>query len=111
MPVINPCVFYLMHVADGVGIVCTATAIAALAGSIIYLAFCAADMSTPNWKVVKVAWVAFVVTAAVAVFVPDSKTITKMIVAQNVTYERVEDAADTVQKVYDDIMGLFEEGG
>jgi hypothetical protein len=42
--------------------------------------------------------------------IPTEKTITKMIVAQNVTYERVEVAADTVQTVYEDIMGLFEDG-
>jgi hypothetical protein len=41
--------------------------------------------------------------------IPTESTITKMIVAQNVTYERVEIAADTVQSVYEDIMELFEE--
>ena len=42
-------------------------------------------------------------------FIPNSNTITKMIIAQNVTYERVEVATNTVQEVYEDIMGLFKE--
>lgn len=32
-----------------------------------------------------------------------------MIIAQNVTYERVEQATDTVTDVYNDIMDLFRE--
>ena len=32
-----------------------------------------------------------------------------MIVAQNVTYERVETGTDIVQTVYNDIMDLFQE--
>ena len=32
-----------------------------------------------------------------------------MMVAQNVTYERVEAATDVVQTVYEDIMDLFAE--
>jgi hypothetical protein len=44
-----------------------------------------------------------------ASLLPDKATLTKMIVAQNVTYERVEDAANVVQTVYEDIMNLFEE--
>ena len=31
-----------------------------------------------------------------------------MLIAQNVTYERVEQATDVVSSVYEDIMNLFE---
>ena len=36
-------------------------------------------------------------------------TIEKMVIAQNVTYERVEQATDVVADVYDDIMDLFKQ--
>jgi hypothetical protein len=52
-----------------------------------------------------------VVTALVGIITPSSETITKMIIAQNVTYERVEAATDTVETVYNDIMALFEDKG
>lgn len=40
---------------------------------------------------------------------PDKQTIEKMVIAQNVTYERVEQATDVVSNVYNDIMDLFKE--
>jgi hypothetical protein len=46
-----------------------------------------------------------------AVVIPKTDTLTKMLIAQNVTYERVEAATDTVQTVYNDIMELFEDKG
>ena len=42
-------------------------------------------------------------------FCPTQKTLEKVLIAQNVTYERVEQAADTVTDVYNDIMDLFRE--
>ena len=50
-----------------------------------------------------------IVCAALAVFCPTQKTLEKMLIAQNVTYERVEQATDTVTDVYNDIMDLFRE--
>ena len=43
------------------------------------------------------------------VFIPGTETIEKMVIAQNVTYERVEQATDVVADVYDDIMDLFKQ--
>lgn len=111
MPIINPWVFYLMHVADGVIIACIVVAVAVAVIGAFYWIFCSVDYGKPNWKAVKVACTLAAVVTVVAVLMPDSNTITRMIVAQNVTYERAEEATDTVKKVYEDIMSLFEEGG
>ena len=43
----------------------------------------------------------------IRIFIPGMETIEKMVIAQNVTYERVEQATDVVADVYDDIMDLF----
>ena len=50
-----------------------------------------------------------IIALVLSTLVPSEKTLTKMLIAQNVTYERVETSTDTVQSVYEDIMGLFEE--
>ena len=112
-PVISPWVFYLMSVVDGL----KDFLIAALVGGFIYGIWSLVNLGdsyddderTKCLKGVKKALCAGVTIGILLVFTPSSNTITKMLIAQNVTYERVEMATDTVQSVYEDIMGLFEE--
>ncbi len=117
MPVINPWIFYAIYVAEGVAF------LAALIAIIAGLAYAAAKMiSLFNYysgeddedyikirEIYKTFGTVALVAAILAIFVPGEKTITKMIVAQNVTYERAEAATDVVQTVYEDIMSLLEE--
>lgn len=118
-PVISPWVFYAISVASS--IVAVASVVAVVVG-IAYLiikgisiaALCEEGADDEGYIKVKniakhlgrIALVAIILST----IVPGEKTITKMIVAQNVTYERVEAATDIVQKVYEDIMDLFAEG-
>ena len=51
------------------------------------------------------------VCAILASLIPSEETLTKMIVAQNVTVERVDMVSDTVVTVYNDIMNLFRDSG
>lgn len=117
MPVINPWVFYAVYVADGIAVV--AVIIAVIAG-IAYAAvkvvslfgYYSGEDDEDYIKIKKASktlGTVALVAAILAIFVPGEKTITKMIVAQNVTYERVEAATDVVQTVYEDIMSLFKE--
>lgn len=116
-PVINPWVFYFMSIADGIGVASLILAI--IIGGIALVCGIAtiADaefldeekLATERRSVQTLAAVA-IVSLIVSIFTPSSKTITQMLVAQNVTYERVEAAGDIVQEVYEDIMGLFEDG-
>lgn len=99
-PVINPWIFYLMSVVDTLkfGAIIVAVALA---------------MLMPIWLVEsdhpeRVSTL-LAVAIALSIFVPSEKTVTKMVLAQNVTYERVEAVTDTVETVYNDIMDLFEE--
>ena len=115
-PVISPWVFYAISVADGVKTV----SIIGLAVSLVVIVvlgvmlFCEYDWEEEfpdkckNYaKYIKRFAIALVAFVLFSILVPSSNTITKMIVAQNVTYERVEVATDTVQEVYEDIMELF----
>lgn len=117
-PVISPWVFYAIYVAEGVAFL---TAFIAIIAGIAYVAVKAASLfgvycgeDDEDYikirKASKAIGTVALVAAILATFVPSEKTITKMIVAHNVTYERVEAATDVVQTVYEDIMGLFAEG-
>ena len=44
----------------------------------------------------------------IEILVPSESTIMKMLVAQNVTYERIEMVGETVQDVYNDIISLID---
>lgn len=118
MPVINPWVFYAIYVADGIAF--TASVVAVVVG-IAYLVVKVMSIRTlfehgdDDEDYIKIKNIAkhigriALVAIILSTIVPSEKTITKMIVAQNVTYERVEAATDVVQTVYEDIMSLFEE--
>ena len=102
-PVINPWLIYLIGIVDGLKY--GALVLGVTVGIFIF----------GNWvSGIKAArWCYFVATLCLvlALLVPSSNTVTAMTVAQNVTYERVDVAADTVREVYEDIMALFEEDG
>lgn len=109
-PVINPWVIYLISVADGfLGVVMIALIV--LLGALLWhvIGGYIEDDAYERKPIVVKLVVASFLCGLLMVFVPGEKTITKMLIAQNVTYERVEQATDTVQSVYEDIMGLFEE--
>ena len=116
-PVINPWLFYWMPVINNIKVIVgilLGLAIAALLVALIM--FCMeldygdgdSDLAKFLKKLGRKLVAVIVVTSLIMVFVPNEKTLTKMIVAQNVTYERVETVTDTVEKVYNDIMNLFE---
>ena len=100
-PIISPWVFYVIGVADTLKIILAFVSIIIA----VWIFVEALDSVKPGGKILT----ALAVFTALAIFVPTSKTVEKMVVAQNVTYERVEVVSDTVQTVYRDIMELFEE--
>lgn len=117
-PVINPWIFYLMPFCDNLCFFSTVVGVVSFlgyAGVIIGHIVTANDgySDEDNLKqfvaIEKLLKPVVIVSLLLAFLVPSEKTITKMLIAQNVTYERVEVATNTVQSVYEDIMDLFEE--
>jgi uncharacterized 2Fe-2S/4Fe-4S cluster protein (DUF4445 family) len=117
-PVISPWVFYLMPICDNIGIICSIFGVLAAIAAIAVCITCTVEehdrysdedfvKSLKAFRKILVPVATVLVT--LSIFIPSEKTITKMLIAQNVTYERVEAATDTVQSVYEDIMDLFEE--
>lgn len=117
-PVISPWVFYAMSVADGLNSIALAGLV--VSGGLILVLTILLFVSLDDCfevetvgaikKFLKTALIAMLISCLLTVLVPSEKTIGKMIVAQNVTHERMEVVADTVETVYNDIMSLFEDG-
>ena len=115
-PVISPWAFYAISMADRLNIFFLILSLV-LVG--IVGAFAIWKVSDLDWKphdevqalcdkVLKKTILPTIFVIILTLIIPSSSTITKMIIAQNVTYERVEAATDTVETVYNDIMELFE---
>ena len=117
-PVINPWIFYLMPICDNISFWGTIVGVLALIGFLlVFIGDCVneadgfddEDFGRVMKRLEKVLSKVAIIALVLSILVPSEKTLTKMLIAQNVTYERVEAATDTVQSVYEDIMGLFEE--
>lgn len=112
MPVINPMVFYWMSVTESLKDFLLFAGIGLCIFAIV-LPFLFDSLSNDELKTVlswsKRAVVIGVAILVIRIFMPGMETIEKMVIAQNVTYERVEQATDVVADVYDDIMDLFKQ--
>ena len=116
-PVISPWVFYLMVVSERLAIL---SLLLFIIGIIVLVGFCLYKLidlytgfpsdyiqNTCSLVIKKLCkWV--ILVGIISCLLPSEKTIINMIVAQNVTYDRVESVTDTVETVYHDIMELFE---
>lgn len=115
-PVISPWVFYLMPVCERVSVLVFVASLLCLCltiGFAIQLG-CELDYRNPDEDKVKILKdnlkkmiIATTLTAIMFCLMPSEETLTKMVVAQNVTVDRVEMVSDTVVTVYNDIMNLF----
>ena len=119
-PVINPWIFYLMPLCDNLSFFSALVGIVSLLGYtgvvighlVVANDGCSDEDDLKQFVAIeKLLKPVVIVSLLLAFLVPSEKTITKMLIAQNVTYERVEVATNTVQSVYEDIMNLFEEEG
>lgn len=109
MPVINPMVFYLMSVVDALKDFLFFAGVGMLILPVVYAITISDDEDDflRACRRVKRIFVIGMAVLTIRIFIPSTATIEKMVIAQNVTYERVEQATDVVADVYDDIMDLF----
>lgn len=117
-PVISPWVFYLILLSNklleifgtlavGLAVLTVICVAAKLCNQFDYRP--SEELDKALSKLIKVMLPSFILSTLIWIVTPSETTITKMIVAQNVTYERVDVVTDTVENVYNDIMELFEE--
>ena len=107
-PIISPWVFYLMPIVDKINFIAVVSfSIGGVVALVAAIGLFVEGDPFPKW--LKGIFIGLIFTLAVFIFTPSEKTITKMILAQNVTYERVEAVGDTVEAVYNDIMEILED--
>lgn len=117
-PIINPWVFYLMDICWPISFFSGLIAIAAFIGWVITFVLSKIEQidcgETLDYKILNKAAKSLLPVAIISIFIsiatPSESALTKIIIAQNVTYERVEVASETVRDVYEDIISLVDGG-
>ena len=100
-PIISPWIIYALGLCDGAKILLL---IIGLCGGAVYIGI---GLEEWAWKIRK-SVVALLMLCCVAGFlIPSEDTAMKMLVAQNVTYERVEVVGQTVEEIYEDILNVI----
>lgn len=112
-PVINPFVFYLIDLVDGLKLVFGGLGFAIglvliLSGQVDSDCTYDEDIKKKCQKKKKIGLAVLLVGCFVCVLIPSSDTLIKMTIAKNVTYDAVDAAKDVVIQVYNDILALFQ---
>lgn len=112
-PVINPWLFYLIELADGLKLVFGGLGFAIgvviiLMGQIESDCTYEENVKKKCRKNKKIGLAVLLVGCFVCVLIPSSDTLIKMVIAKNVTYDTVDAAKDVVVQVYNDILALFQ---
>lgn len=112
-PVINPWMFYLIELVDGLKLI-----FGGLGGAIGLVVIiigqidsdCTYDENVKKEckKRKKIGLAILLVGCFVCALIPSSDTLIKMTIAKNVTYDAVDAAKDVVTQVYNDILALFQ---
>ena len=104
-PIISPWLFYAMSMADKLE--CFFLFVTAILGIVSFFAvMCFADDCSDSEikSDCKRVWKAFFIFCLISVLVPSSGTITKMIIAQNITPANVQLLGDGAEKAVDKII-------
>lgn len=111
--VISPWFFYLLQIVDGLGVsfVLAASTMALYGAVRWFITITITEGDGEDYqkgaKAGKKVLIAMVVFWFLSILVPTKTTCLEMLVAQNVTYERVEVVGQTVEDIYNDIISLF----
>ena len=106
MPIINPWFIYLANIANtlmiiGLFMVVSALVIALITWLINLDILCSEEERKEYKKRMKKCFITCVIGLLITTFVPSEKTIYSMIIADFITYENVETAADVIQDSVD----------
>ena len=114
MPIINPWLIYALDTVDSFRVFCiilTLVLTAAL-GTILFIVWCDIDVLDAlniHKKHIKRLFFSILFLSVLCIAMPSSATMTKMVIAKNVTYERADMAKDVVEQVYNDILDVVKQ--
>lgn len=112
-PIISPWFFYLLQIVEGLICVLTFGTLGSVAYGAIrwFIVFTEegpdSEIYVKESKKGKKLIICAIILAIFTIFIPTKTTCLEMLVAQNVTYERIEIVGQTVEDVYNDIISLF----
>ena len=108
-PIISPWFFYLLSISTGIKILFGVITLIFIGATVFKLI--ESDDYVPGSEVLKLTlkrvkgfFIAAVVFAILTILVPDDKTCVQMLIADNITYERLEVVGKTVEDIYGDIL-------
>lgn len=112
-PVINPWLFYLIELVDGLKLIFGGLGgaiglVVILSGQIDSDCTYDENIKKKCRKKKKIGLTVLLVGCFVCALIPSSDTLIKMTIAKNVTYDAVDAAKDVVVQVYNDILALFQ---
>jgi hypothetical protein len=100
-PIISPWIFYALNMVDNL----RGGAIGIAALCLMALVFTPILLDTGcTMKHIKYLFVTFVISISLLIFVPNSQTITQMIIAQHVTVHNIEKAGELTDRAVDKII-------
>lgn len=108
MSIISPWFFYALQVADSIRFLAYVIGILAIFGFIRFYAIAETDGRKhieveARRRVKKCIWVVVIAILSVT-FIPSKETLLSMMVAQNITYERVDMAGEKLETLVDKIV-------
>lgn len=109
--VISPWFFYFINIVEGLGAAFWVFATIGLIGGGLILAsltFGELDEDEISPKTAKKIFIGGLIFMFLAILTPSQQTCVQMLIADNVTYERLEVAGDTIEGIYQDILDLTE---
>ncbi len=99
-PIISPWLFYALFVVDNIK--CALLMLMIICVVILFLSPMIDDIDVT--KCVKTVGTIFIISGALMVFTPDSKTITQMIIAKHITISNIEKAGQLTERAVDKII-------
>lgn len=109
--VISPWFFYFINIVEGLDIAFWVFAVSGLAiGGLTLAAFAMGELDERdmNPKTAKKIFISGLIFMFLAILTPSQQTCVQMLIADNVTYERLEMAGNTMEGIYQDILDLTE---
>ena len=95
-PIINPMWFYLLGMCNSL--------INTIIFILLFLVFLIFIDCLKGDGIPKILWSMFIVLLILVTFIPTSATLTKMLIASQVTTDRVEKSVEVIEKVYNNII-------
>ena len=110
MPVISPWIFYLIDIGSNIRFFSLITFITCFGILFLYYANEIIDRRGTekiSWNSnMNIATIFLIASLILLIIIPDEDTCYKMLIAEQITYERLGEGANLIQEIYEDILDL-----